>query len=53
MIDQRFLLWPVLLIALLFAVSWTFNHISAWAGVFLAIAAVFAINQYFKPKNRE
>lgn len=53
MIDQRFLLWPVLFVLLLIVVSWTFNHVSAWAAIFLVVVATVLVNRYFKPKNKE
>jgi len=53
MINNKYLLWPLLLIATVFCVTWTFNHINAWAGILVGIAIVFAANSYFKPKNRE
>ena len=45
---MKYLFYLLLIVIIIMAISWTFNHIHAWAGVGLFVAIVFAIVYYFK-----
>jgi hypothetical protein len=53
MINNKYLLWPVLIAVLIFCMIWVFNHVNGWSSILLVVASVFFANQYFKPKNKE